>query len=254
LQDISLTKWQDALSPALYIMVMRGEVIPHALLRLISEPKGEKVKITEYSLFNVTVTSLSTGGSGGENRLTENMTVDFTSFKLRMCEIDLTTGDLGKESSGFWDNIAKEGVRDGVQSVPQLKSMLRAYICENSELFHPKELIALHRADLIPAEELGISPTAGVVPPKGRRFVVCKFSNNTSSSSSSEMRRYQEIFVKTITLSALSSTIAERLKVSPAHIGHIYYVDSKERLIQLESDEQFNDLPEDASLIVEVKE
>jgi len=234
---------------ALYIMVMRGEVIPHALLRIISEPKGDKVKITEYSLFNVTVTSLSTGGSGGENRLTENMTVDFTSFRLRMCEVDLTTGDVGKESSGFWDNVAKEGTRDGVQTVPQLKSTLRQYICENVELFHPKELMSLARAELIPAEELGLSPNLGVVPPKGRRFVVCKFSNNTN-----EMRRYQEIFVKTITIHALSSAIAERLKVAPTHVTNIYYVDPKERLIQLETDEQFNDLHEDASLIVEVKE
>jgi len=249
LQDISLTKYQDTNSPALYIMVMRGEVIPHALLRIISEPKNEKVKVTEYSLFNVTVTSLSTGGSGGESRLTENMSVDFTSFKLRMCDIDLTTGDITKESSGFWDNVAKEGVRDGVQSVPQLKSTLRAYICEHTELFHPKELIALYRADLIPAEELGISPMAGVVPPKGRRFVVSKFSNNTT-----DIRRFQEIFVKTITMAILVDTIAEKLKVPPAHVGHIYYVDSKERLIQLESDEQFSDLAEDASLIVEVKD
>jgi len=197
----------------------------------------------------VTVTSLSTGGSGGEDRLTENTTVDFSSFKLRMCEINLITGDIQNESSGFWDNVAKEGVRDGVQNVPQLKTTLRQYICDNSELFHPKELIALHRADLISAEELGISPMAGVIPPKGRRYVVCKFSNNEA-----DLRRFQEIFVKTITLTALNATIAEKLKVEQSHVGHIYFVDSKQRLIQLESDEQFNDLPDDSSLIVEIKE
>jgi len=249
LQDISLTKYQDALSPALYVMTMRGEVVPHAILRIISEPKADKVKITEYTLFNVTVTSLSTGGSGGENRLTENTTVDFTSFKLRVCEIDLTTGDIGNESSGFWDNVSKEGFRDGIQSVPQLKATLRAYICENAELFQPKELVALHRADLIPAAELGISPMAGIIPPRGRRFVVCKFSNNDTNP-----RRFQEIFVKTITLSTLANTIAEKLKVPLSGMGQIYYVDSKERLIQLESDEQFSDLADDSSLIVEVKE
>ena len=53
LQDISLTKYQDALSPALYILVMRAEVIPHAILRIISEPKNDKVKVSEYSLYNV---------------------------------------------------------------------------------------------------------------------------------------------------------------------------------------------------------
>jgi len=181
--------------------------------------------------------------------LTENTTVDFSSFKLRMCEINLITGDIQNESSGFWDNVAKEGVRDGVQNVPQLKTTLRQYICDNSELFHPKELIALHRADLISAEELGISPMAGVIPPKGRRYVVCKFSNNEA-----DLRRFQEIFVKTITLTALNATIAEKLKVEQSHVGHIYFVDSKQRLIQLESDEQFNDLPDDSSLIVEIKE
>jgi len=249
MQDISLTKYQDPLSPALYILVMRGEVIPHAILRIISEPKNDKVKISEYCLYNVTVTSLSTGGSGGERRLTENTTVDFSSFKLRMCEVDLITGDIGNESSGFWDNVAKEGVRDGAQTVPQLKATLRQYICANTELFHPKELVALHRADLIPAEELGISPTAGVVPPQGRRFVVCKFSNNEA-----DQRRFQEIYVKIITLSNLSAIIAEKLKVEQSHVGHIYFVDSKQRLIQLESDEQFSELPDDSSLIVEIKE
>jgi len=249
MQDISLTKWQDAISPALYIMTMRGEVIPHPLLRLISKPKNDKVKVTEYTLFNLTVTSLSTGGSGGEDRLTENIAVDFKSFKLRMCEIDLTTGDMGNESAGFWDNVAKEGIRDGVQSVPPLRATLRAYICANAELFLPKELVALHRAELIPAEELGISPMSGIVPPNGRRFVVCKSSNNTS-----DMRRFQEIFVKTITLPTLANIVADKLKVPLSDVGHIYYVDSRERLIQLESDSQFYDLEEHSSLIVDVKE
>jgi len=252
LQDISLTKYQDALSPALYVMTMRGEVVPHAILRIIAKSKGDKVKITEYTFFNAKVTSLSTGGSGGENRLTENTSVDFTSFKLRMCEIDLITGDICSESSGFWDDVAKEGVRDGVQSVPQLKATLRTYICENAELFQPKELAALHRADLITAEELGISPNFGIVPPKGRRFVVSRLA--TSGGNDSLARRFQEIFVKTITIAALSTTIAEKLKLPLGKVGLIYYVDAKERLIQLESDEQFADLPEDASLIVEIKD
>jgi len=206
------------------------------------------VKVTEYILFNVSVTSLATGGSGGEDRLTENASFDFSSFKVRICEIDLVTGDIDKESSGFWDNVAREGVHDGIQSVPQLKATLRAYICQNSELFPQKELVALHRANLIPAEELGISPMTGVVPPKGRRFVVSR------SDTNKEARRFQEIFVKTITIAALSNVIAEKVKVPHQRVSKIFYVDQRDRLIELESDEQFADLAEDVSLIVDLKE
>jgi len=93
LQDISLTKWMDQYTPLVYVMVMRGEILQHALLRIVYPPKDDKLKVTEYQMNNATISSLSTGGSGGEDRLTENITIMFEAFSMRIVEFDILTGD-----------------------------------------------------------------------------------------------------------------------------------------------------------------
>ena len=75
-QDISLTKWVDKASPVLMKMCCNGKHYGEALLtvRKAGENPLEYLKV---KMEDVIISSLSTGGSGGEDRLTENVTLNF---------------------------------------------------------------------------------------------------------------------------------------------------------------------------------
>jgi type VI secretion system secreted protein Hcp len=78
-QDISVTKWVDKSSHALLKAVAVGTHIPSALLtvRKAGEKPLEYIKLT---MKNCLISSVSTGGSGAEDRLTENITINFGNF------------------------------------------------------------------------------------------------------------------------------------------------------------------------------
>ena len=75
-QDLSFTKWIDDASAPLQLATCTGKHLPTALLivRKAGEQPYEYLKI---AMTDVMVTSVSTGGSGGEDRLTENVTLNF---------------------------------------------------------------------------------------------------------------------------------------------------------------------------------
>jgi type VI secretion system secreted protein Hcp len=75
-QDISLTKWIDKSSPNLMLCCATGKHIDDAtiIVRKAGEKQLDYIKI---KMEEVMVTSVSTGGSGGEDRLTENVTLNF---------------------------------------------------------------------------------------------------------------------------------------------------------------------------------
>jgi type VI secretion system secreted protein Hcp len=79
-QDLSFTKYVDKASHLLMGHCAKGTHIPEALLtvRKAGDKPLEYVKIT---MTDALVTSVSTGGSGGEDRLTENVTLNFAKFK-----------------------------------------------------------------------------------------------------------------------------------------------------------------------------
>ena len=107
-QDISFTKYLDKSSPALLIALAKGSHIPAAKLLVRKAGEGQQ-KYLEISLTNVLVTSISTGGSGGEDRLTENITLNFAEVKFEY----FLQNEKGVTASGGvfnWDiagNIAK---------------------------------------------------------------------------------------------------------------------------------------------------
>lgn len=75
-QDLSVTKYVDKASPNLMLACCNGKHYPEALLtvRKAGEDALEYFKITMTDLL---VSSVSTGGSGGEDRLTENLALNF---------------------------------------------------------------------------------------------------------------------------------------------------------------------------------
>lgn len=80
-QDISLTKHVDKASPNILKFCCNGKHFGEAVLtvRKAGEKPVEYIKIT---MKEVIISSVSTGGSGGEDRLTENVSLNFAEFKF----------------------------------------------------------------------------------------------------------------------------------------------------------------------------
>jgi type VI secretion system secreted protein Hcp len=77
--DLSFTKYIDKASTTLIMACCTGKHFSNAKLtvRKAGETPLEYVVIT---MTDVLVASVSTGGSGGEDRLTENVTINFAKF------------------------------------------------------------------------------------------------------------------------------------------------------------------------------
>ena len=80
IQDISITKYVDKASTNLLRKCCNGAHLNEAVLTV--RKSGESpVDYVTMTLSPVMVTSVSTGGSGGEDRLTENVTLNFGKVK-----------------------------------------------------------------------------------------------------------------------------------------------------------------------------
>lgn len=103
-QDISFTKYIDASSHALIQACCNGEHFNKAQLTVRKAGKNplEYIKIT---MEEVIISSVSTGGSGSEDRLTENVTLNFARFKYEYTT-QAPTGGSGTTMTANWD-IAK---------------------------------------------------------------------------------------------------------------------------------------------------
>ena len=103
-QDISVTKYLDNASPNLMLYCCNGKHIKEMNLtvRKAGETPLEYLKI---KMENGLVSSVSTGGSGGEDRLTENVTLNFQKVHVQYFkQKDDGSGEAGPELK--WD-IAK---------------------------------------------------------------------------------------------------------------------------------------------------
>ena len=100
-QDLSFTKWIDKTSPDLMLATCNGKHIPEAVLtvRKAGETPLEYLIIT---MQDVLVSAVSTGGSGGEDRLTENVTLNFARVKVNYTE-QTPTGGAGDKPQMGWD-------------------------------------------------------------------------------------------------------------------------------------------------------
>ena len=108
IQDLSFTKYVDKASPDMFLACCNGKHFPDATLvvRKAGETPLEYIKIT---MTNVLITAVSTGGSGGEDRLTENVTLNFEAFKLGYVEQSPKGGAGDKPEISF--NIAQNAAQ-----------------------------------------------------------------------------------------------------------------------------------------------
>lgn len=102
-QDVSVTKYIDKATPVLFQKVCNGKHFPKAELfvRKAGENPLEYLIIT---MEEVIITSVSTGGSGGEDKLTENVTLNFSKMKVKYSMQTPSGGDAGSSEPGW--NIA----------------------------------------------------------------------------------------------------------------------------------------------------
>ena len=76
-QDLSLTKYVDTATPPLLLGLVRGRIYPRIKLVIRSLAGAAPQDYITFEMINAQLTSLSTGGSGGEDRLTENISIHF---------------------------------------------------------------------------------------------------------------------------------------------------------------------------------
>ena len=99
-QDLSFTKYIDKSTPDLLLSACNGKHHDDALL--IVRKAGEKpLEYLKITMTEVLVTSVSTGGSGGEDRLTENITLNFAQVKVEYVE-QTKGGGTGEKPSMLW--------------------------------------------------------------------------------------------------------------------------------------------------------
>jgi len=103
-QDLSFTKWMDKASPPLFLACCNGKHFPEATL--VVRKAGEKpVEYCKIKMKGVFISSITTGGAGGGDRLTEHVTLNFGSVNVDYVPQD-DKGNAGTAVPMSW-NIAK---------------------------------------------------------------------------------------------------------------------------------------------------
>jgi type VI secretion system secreted protein Hcp len=75
--NLSFTKWIDKSTPLLMLHCSNGEHIDEAVLTVRKAGGKEPLEYLILTMKKIMVVGVSTGGSGGEDRLTENVELNF---------------------------------------------------------------------------------------------------------------------------------------------------------------------------------
>lgn len=88
IQDLSFTKYIDKSSTAFLKALVGGTHIETVTLTVTKAGQGKQNNYWKMKLTPAMVTSYSTGGSGGEDMLTENGTLAFAKFEIEYFKQD----------------------------------------------------------------------------------------------------------------------------------------------------------------------
>jgi len=102
-QDLSFTHYVDVASTKLMNSCATGDHIDSAILTCRKAGGKDPLEYLKVTLTSVFVTSLSTGGSQGDERQTENVTLNFAKVKVEYFTQDDKGG--GKPAGNFTRNI-----------------------------------------------------------------------------------------------------------------------------------------------------
>ena len=105
-QDLSVTKYLDSSSAPLMLSCCNGEHFGSAVLTV--RKAGEKpLEYLTIKLQEVVITSVTTGASGGDDRLTENVTLNFAKVKVEYLPQE-AKGGKGNMIPFGWDIAAND--------------------------------------------------------------------------------------------------------------------------------------------------
>ncbi|MEJ1963360.1 MAG: type VI secretion system tube protein Hcp [Gammaproteobacteria bacterium] len=106
--DISVTKYVDAASPSIMLFCANGKHFGKG--KIIVRKAGENpLEYLTVSFEKVLVTAYQTGGSGGAERLTENVTLNFAKVKVEYVT-QSEKGGKGTPHAFGWDISANTKV------------------------------------------------------------------------------------------------------------------------------------------------
>jgi len=100
-QDFSFTKYVDLSTPDLMLGTLNGQHFDQATFT-VRKAGGTQLEFLKITFDEVLVTSVSTGGSGGEDRLTENITLNFAKVKVEYTP-QKQDGSGGQTKTITWD-------------------------------------------------------------------------------------------------------------------------------------------------------
>jgi len=103
-QDLSFSKYVDSASPKLMKACCSGAHFANALLT-VRKAGGTPVEYIKIKMEEVFISSVSTGGSGGEDRLTENVSLNFAKVNVDYTPQD-AKGAAGTAIPFGWDIAA----------------------------------------------------------------------------------------------------------------------------------------------------
>ena len=109
-QDFSFTKNLDRASPALMLAALTGTTYADAtltVLRPIPNKAGATYDYLKLKLENVLVTSVSGGGTPTQDKLTENVTLNFSKFTLEYKPAD-SSGYVGSSIPVTYDILGAQ--------------------------------------------------------------------------------------------------------------------------------------------------
>lgn len=99
--DLTFTKWVDTATPKLALACCSGKHYKDATL-VIRKAGDKPVEYVKIKMETVMITSIATGGSGGEDRLQENVTLNFAKVNLDYVPQD-DKGGPGTAIPMSWD-------------------------------------------------------------------------------------------------------------------------------------------------------
>lgn len=105
-QDIHITKHLDAASSTLFRFSCNGKHVAKGTL-LVRKAGENPVDYLKIDMDEIIVTSVTMGGSGSEDRLTENISLNFSKFKFEYFTQE-DTGSKGKSAPLTWDIAANK--------------------------------------------------------------------------------------------------------------------------------------------------
>ena len=107
-QDLSFTKYADSASHLLLLDCCNGQHIKKGVLT-VRKAGATPLEYIKLTMEDILVSAISTGGSGGEDRLTETITLNFSKFKYEYTPQKADGSGDGVKETG-WDIAANKKV------------------------------------------------------------------------------------------------------------------------------------------------